>query len=91
MLPPFTTYWIVINIICFFMMGYDKTQAKRGNWRVPEKRFFLLSLIGGALGTWIAMRVWRHKTKHPTFTLGIPALLLLNFACAYFLWRSGFY
>ncbi|TVY10527.1 DUF1294 domain-containing protein [Paenibacillus cremeus] len=81
----FILYLIVINIFSFWTMGDDKSRAKQGKRRVPEKKLFGLSAIGGALGTWLGMRVWRHKTKHTSFILGVPALLLMNIAAIYFL------
>ncbi len=59
-------------------MWYDKRQAKRNGWRVPESRLFLTALFGGAIGVFIGMRLFRHKTKHWSFQIGVPLLLLLN-------------
>jgi len=51
---------------------------------VPEPALRLLSLIGGALGGWAGMLVWRHKTNHASFwitqvawTIAIAAALWL--------------
>ncbi|MDQ8735271.1 DUF1294 domain-containing protein [Paenibacillus sp. LHD-38] len=71
-------YLLIMNIYTFSLMGFDKKSAKKQRRRVPEKRLFLLSAIGGAGGTWLAMKAWRHKTKHRTFTVGIPLLIGLN-------------
>lgn len=71
-------YLILMNSCTFSLMGFDKRNAKRQRRRVPEKRLFLLSAIGGAGGTWLGMKTWRHKTKHRSFTVGIPFLLGLN-------------
>ncbi|WP_312894969.1 DUF1294 domain-containing protein [Paenibacillus eucommiae] len=46
----------MLNLIGFALMGYDKSQARKGGQRVPEKRLFTLGALGGALGTWIGMR-----------------------------------
>ncbi|MBH5316474.1 DUF1294 domain-containing protein [Paenibacillus sp. GSMTC-2017] len=71
-------YLIFINVYGFILMGQDKSKAKRRARRVPEKHFFLISAVGGALGTWYGMKKWRHKTQHRTFTIGIPLLLVVN-------------
>lgn len=81
----FSIYLFVINLVTFAAMGIDKSKAKRGRWRIPEKTLFLLALIGGALGGIIGMRVFRHKTKHWTFKIGFPLLLILNLAVIYYL------
>jgi uncharacterized membrane protein YsdA (DUF1294 family) len=74
-------FWAVfalLNIITFVVMSHDKRQAVRHGRRVPERTLFLLSAIGGALGALIAMRIRRHKTKHASFVVGIPFLLILH-------------
>ncbi|WP_409346320.1 DUF1294 domain-containing protein [Paenibacillus sp. MBLB4367] len=76
-------YFVIINIAGFSIMGYDKGQAARRRRRVPEKRLFGFAAAGGALGCMIAMRTFRHKTKHKSFVLGMPALLALNAVCFY--------
>jgi uncharacterized membrane protein YsdA (DUF1294 family) len=57
-------------------MGVDKARAKQKKWRVPEKTLFLIALLGGALGTWAGMYLYRHKTKHWSFVLGMPILFV---------------
>jgi uncharacterized membrane protein YsdA (DUF1294 family) len=79
-------YLIIMNVVNFILMGYDKKQAKKGSRRIPEKRFFTYAAFGGALGGWLGMLKWRHKTKHMSFVLGLPALLVVNIICMYFLW-----
>lgn len=76
---------IVINFLSLLMMGYDKVMARRGGWRIPERSLFLLALGGGAAGIMTAMFLFRHKTRHLTFRLGIPLLLALNVICVYYL------
>lgn len=71
-------YLIMINILAFLMMTLDKYKARKHAWRVPEKSFFLLSIIGGSLGTWIGMYICHHKTRHWYFVVGIPIILLLQ-------------
>ncbi|MCI7108197.1 MAG: DUF1294 domain-containing protein [Lachnospiraceae bacterium] len=71
-------YLIVINLIGFALMGIDKSKAKKHAWRIPEKTLFLASLLGGSIGTWAGMYVFRHKTKHWYFVVGMPAILILQ-------------
>lgn len=81
-------YLIIMNVYTFILMGMDKQYARKQARRVPEKRIFTLSAIGGALGAYIGMRMWRHKTKHRSFVIGLPLLLLFNLIVIYFL--AGF-
>lgn len=69
-------YLIVINVIGFLIMGFDKWKAKRGSWRIPEKTLFTITLIGGGVGTIAGMYTFRHKTKKLYFTIGFPVILI---------------
>lgn len=79
-LALFSLYLAIINIAAFAMFGTDKAAARKNRRRIPEKRLFLVSAAGGSLGALIGMRVWHHKTKHASFAIGIPLLLLINMA-----------
>lgn len=80
----FIGYIVLINLIGFIMMGYDKNRAKKGKWRVSEKKIFIFAFIGGALGIYFGMNTFRHKTKHGLFTYGIPLLIIINLVLYYF-------
>ncbi|MFD1018986.1 DUF1294 domain-containing protein [Thalassobacillus hwangdonensis] len=71
-------YYLVVNLLLFILMGLDKRKSRRDQWRVPEKRLWLLALLGGALGGVMGMKVFRHKTKHSSFKIGMPVLLLIH-------------
>ncbi len=60
----------VFSLVLFLLYGYDKRQAQRGGWRVPEARLHLLSLFGGWPGGFLAQRLFRHKTRKRSFQLG---------------------
>ena len=53
-----------ISLIAFILYGADKSKAKRGAWRIPEKVLLGFSLLGGAVGGLLGMLLFRHKTKH---------------------------
>jgi len=80
-------YLMIINIIAFAAMGIDKLKAAKGRWRISEKALFLLAAAGGSIGSIAGMFTFRHKTKHLSFRIGLPAILILQCAAAYFLWR----
>ena len=71
-------YLLIINIIGFLTMFVDKQKAKHGSWRIPEKTLFLITAIGGGIGTITGMYLFRHKTKKLAFTIGLPVLLILD-------------
>lgn len=76
-----TALWLYIggvNLISFIFMGIDKQKAEKRAWRIPERTLWGLSIIGGAFGIWGGMRYFRHKTKHRSFMIGIPAIILIH-------------
>ena len=81
-------YLCIINTIGFFLMGIDKWKARNKQWRVAEKTFFAVSLLGGSLGTWIGMYVFRHKTKHQRFVILMPLICIVHvFLAVYVFYR----
>ncbi|WP_442602885.1 DUF1294 domain-containing protein [Paenibacillus sp. KN14-4R] len=70
--------FVIMNIVSYGTMANDKRRAVKHQRRVPEKKLFLLAACGGAIGAQIAMIRKRHKTKHLSFRLGIPLLLVLS-------------
>ena len=75
----------LINLAGFAITAFDKQKARKRKWRTPEKTFFLIALLGGAPGVYAAMLLFRHKTRHWYFVLGIPGIFLIQAAIAYFL------
>ncbi|MBR6898363.1 MAG: DUF1294 domain-containing protein [Lachnospiraceae bacterium] len=78
-------YLVIMNIAGFAVMGADKSKAKKGAWRIPEKNLFIVSAVGGSIGTLAGMYAFRHKTKHWYFVVGMPAILIAHAALAAFL------
>ena len=84
-------YLLVMNLVTFFVFGFDKWKAKYKEKhetarRVPEKTLFLLAALGGSVGALLGMRVWHHKTLHKSFRFGIPAILILQVMIPVGLW-----
>ena len=78
-------YFLIINVAGFFLMGIDKLRAKKQVWRVPEKTLFLIAVLGGSVGTNVGMYVFRHKTKHWYFVIGMPLILIAQVALGFWL------
>lgn len=74
----FLLYVVIINVIGFALMGIDKKRARKHQWRIPEKTLFLAAILLGSIGTWAGMYVFRHKTRHWYFVLGMPAILIIQ-------------
>lgn len=81
----FAIYLAVMNVIGVAVMWSDKKRARLHRWRIPEKVLFGVSLLGGSAGTWAGMYLFRHKTKHWYFVVGMPLILVCQAALTIYL------
>ena len=75
----FAIYLIFVNIVGLFCMWSDKRRAVKHRYRIPEKTLFLFSGLGGGIGTWAGMYLFRHKTKHWYFVVGMPLICIAEY------------
>ena len=75
-------YLLLINLVALVVYGVDKRRAKKGQWRISEKTLFLVALIGGSVGAIAGMYLFRHKTKHWYFRIGLPVILAAQLVLA---------
>ena len=71
-------YFLTINLFGFLIMYIDKQKAKKGKWRVPEKTLFIITALGGGIGTIAGMYTFRHKTQKIAFVIGFPLITILE-------------
>ena len=81
----FAIYLVVMNVLGVAVMWSDKRRARLHRWRIPEKVLLGVSLLGGSAGTWAGMYLFRHKTKHWYFVVGMPLILVCQAALAIYL------
>lgn len=63
--------WIIVmSVAAFIQMGYDKLRAVKGQWRVSEKALWLVAILGGGIGSFLGMVLFRHKIRKLQFTIG---------------------
>lgn len=79
-----TGYFIALNLIGYFLMGWDKRRAVKAGPRIPEARLFSVALLGGATGMYLGMNFFRHKTQHAPFRIGLPLIILFHAGVIYF-------
>ncbi len=71
--------WILgVSVASFFTYGYDKTIAGRNVTRVPEVVLHPLTLLGGTLGSFLGMQIFRHKTQKKSFQLVFWAIAIVQ-------------
>lgn len=71
-------YLLGINVVEFTLMYIDKERAKAKQYRISERTLFIVAILGGSIGAILGMQVFRHKTKHISFTFGMPAILVVQ-------------
>ncbi len=82
-------YLLIINAAGCLLMLLDKRRAIKNRWRIPEATLMGVAAVGGSLGVLLGMRLFRHKTRHPKFYLGVPALLVLHLALlGWLIWQN---
>ena len=77
-------YLIIINALSFLLMLADKHKARKNLWRIPERTLFAAAIFGGSIGSIAGMYLFRHKTKHWYFVVGMPAILLAQLALIFY-------
>ncbi|GKW46747.1 DUF1294 domain-containing protein [Planococcus sp. NCCP-2050] len=73
-------YFTVLSLLALIMMKVDKTQAQRRGQRIPEKNLWSVAILGGGIGAYIGMMMFRHKTKHTNFRVGFLMLAVIDAA-----------
>ncbi|UII55130.1 DUF1294 domain-containing protein [Cytobacillus spongiae] len=76
---------LLVNVAAFSVMRMDKRKAKKKEYRISERTLWLLALLGGATGMYLAMHIFRHKTKHFSFQMGLPTLSVIELLFFYLL------
>lgn len=85
-----TAYAVIINLIGFFTMGWDKRKAIKHAFRIPEATLFTIAIIGGSIGCIIGMYFFHHKTRHWYFAYGMPIILFLQIALLVLIYNAPF-
>lgn len=88
-MKPLLVCLIIVNALGFLLMLIDKYKAKKNLWRIPERTFFVIALMGGSLGCLGGMYTARHKTKHLSFTVGIPLILAVQIIISFLIYLKA--
>lgn len=75
-------YLLLVNAAGFLLMLVDKIKAQRNLWRIPEATLIGVAVIGGSIGAIAGMNLFRHKTKHAKFYIGLPVILTMQIIAA---------
>lgn len=78
---------LIWNLLVFLIYGIDKSKARRGAWRVPEKILLILALTCGGFGAWLAGITFHHKTRKSYFKTVWFLGMVTTLVALYFIWR----
>ena len=78
-------YLLIINAVGALAMLIDKIKARKKLWRIPEATLIAIAAIGGSIGVLAGMYLFRHKTRHAKFYIGVPVILVIQLAVLYYL------
>jgi uncharacterized membrane protein YsdA (DUF1294 family) len=74
----------VINSLCFLTFGYDKWRAKNNKRRISEFNLLLLGVVGGTIGGFLGMQLFRHKTNKTSFMMAFYTIATIQVVLIYF-------
>ncbi len=86
------TYIVAINFMAFLLYGYDKLQSIKSSKfisRVSERSLLLSTFIGGSIGSFMAMLLFRHKIKKPSFILKFSIVVIIQMVLIYVYLKEG--
>ena len=79
---------IVLNVVSFALYGLDKWKAVNGMWRIRERTLLIAAVAFGAFGAFLAMQLFRHKTRTPVFCYGVPVMMAVQAVILFFVLRA---
>ena len=74
----FIYYILILSICSYVVMSIDKLKSIYQWWRVSERAFWILAILGGVFGIWLGMQ-WPmyHKAGKREFTLWVPIIAVV--------------
>ena len=88
-LPVLLACVAIMSVVAFAAFGIDKWKAQHHRRRISERTLLWLTALGGSLGAWTGMLIWRHKTLHRKFRYGVPAIFVAQMAAVGYLLFYG--
>lgn len=86
---PFLIFFVLMNLITFFLFRKDKKKAEKKKFRIPEKDLLGFSAAFGALGGLLAMILFHHKTRKPKFYILVPLFAIVQLILINLVFRFG--
>ncbi|TDD78197.1 DUF1294 domain-containing protein [Flavobacterium caseinilyticum] len=82
-------YFPLINLVAFSTTGLDKWLAIQQKWRISERNLLFTSILGGTIGSGLAMLFFRHKTSKESFLLRFYGIIVIQILILFVLFYFG--
>jgi uncharacterized membrane protein YsdA (DUF1294 family) len=90
-LHPYLAWLAGATLVGFGLFGADKLLARFNRRRLPERALLLMILLGGFVGGWLGLFVFRHKLRSWLFWLVLSVASGLHGTALWFIWQhTGF-
>jgi len=88
---PFAVLWLYLvgSAVAFLAYAFDKSAARKDQWRTQESTLHLFALVGGWPGALAAQKLLRHKSKKQSFQIMFWATVVLNCSALAWLFSSS--
>ncbi len=81
-------YFMIINLVGFFLIWYDKNQATKNQYRISEKILLSIVVFGGMIGSGLSMLLFRHKTSKNSYLLKFFGIIIVEILVFYIIYQS---
>ena len=73
------TYIVSLNVYSYLLIYFQKKQLEESNeTSVKDAKLFLSGLIGGAVGIYVSMFIYKYRLQNLLFMILVPMLIVLN-------------
>jgi uncharacterized membrane protein YsdA (DUF1294 family) len=76
------------NLTAFIIMAIDKHNAVKKRRRIKEKALLICAFLFGGMGVMCGMYILRHKTRHWSFRILVPAAVISNIVVLYLIFQN---
>ena len=84
----FYLQWLaVMSAVTAAAFWLDKRRARHRAWRVSNMTLHTLEFLGGWPGAWLAIFIFRHKSRKRSYQLWLAVAVILHGICVALLYR----